>query len=67
MMSRRVLSALEPMIVFGLVVALTLVGFRGMSTVISRHVQPLTSLALVPEEPTPVALANDESLPTTNR
>lgn len=67
MMSRHVLSALEPMIVFGLVVSLTLVGHQSLSTAISHHVQPLTSLALVPEEPTPVALAKDESLPTTNR
>ena len=67
MISRRVISALEPLMVCGIVVPLALVGLRSLSTVISRNVQPLASVALVPEEPTPVALANDESLPTTNR
>ncbi len=67
MISRRVISALEPLIVCGVVVSLALVGLRSLSTVISRNVQPLATVALVPEEPTPVALANDESRPSTNR
>ncbi len=67
MKSSRVISALEPLIVFGLVAAFALVGFQSVSTLISRNVQPLASLALVPEESTPVAMAKVESPATTNR
>ena len=65
MKSCRVVSAFEPMIVWGIVVSLSLVGLRSVGTLISRHVQPLASVGLASEEPTPVALANDES--RTNR
>ena len=67
MKSHRIISALESLFVFGLVVSLTLVGFQSLSTVISRSVQPLAAVVLVPEEPTLFALAEDESQPTTNR
>jgi|GEM_PF-2694971 len=67
MKSRRVLSGLEPLLVCGLIVAIALVGFQCLSTVISHNVRPLASLALVPEEPTAVAMATDDSRPTTNR
>ncbi len=67
MKSSRVISALEPLIVFGLVAAFALVGFQSVNTLISRNVQPLASLPLVPEEPTPVALALEEPQTTTKR
>ncbi len=67
MKSSRVISALEPLIVLGLVAAFALVGFRGVNTLISQNVQPLAALPLVPEEPIPVALAQDESATTTSR
>ena len=67
MKPQRVISALEPLFVCGLVLTVALVGLSTLSTMISRHVQPLASVALAPEEPAPIAVANDESRPTKNR
>ena len=44
MMSRSVLSAHEPLIIFGLVVSLTAVGNKALGTVITPKVKPLATL-----------------------
>ena len=67
MKSRRVNSALEPIIILGILVSFAILGIKSMGALISRNVLPLASVPLIPEEPTPVALAQDESLTTKKR